>query len=106
MATTKITTKDNLIKNISAATEIEIPIVKAVYNGLETEIKTLLAEANKEQDVTVKVFEGISFDSTWFVGKEKKNNLTGKMYIPESKIKPKVNITRRYCEKINEACFN
>ena len=30
-----------------------------------------------------------------------KNNLTGKMSFVESKIKPKINITRSYCEKLN-----
>ena len=33
--------------------------------------------------------------------KTKKNNLTGKTEFVSSKIKPKFNITRSYCEKLN-----
>ena len=33
--------------------------------------------------------------------KAKKNNLTGQVSLVESKVKPKFNITRSYCEKLN-----
>ena len=60
-----------------------------------------LYDVNKKHDVCIKLFEGISLDGKYIPEKTKKNNLTGKENLIESKIKPKFNITRSYCEKLN-----
>lgn len=91
--------KKKLIKSVrSSHTKTTI---KDIYNTLENTIFDLLYSVGKKQDVCIKLFEGISLDGKYVSEKTKKNNLTGEVCIVESKIKPKFNITRSYCEKLN-----
>ena len=76
-------------------------VVKDVYGLLENIIFKSLSSVDADQDVCIRLFEGVSLDGTYIPEKTKKNNLTGEMSIVESKIKPKFNITRSYCEKLN-----
>lgn len=76
-------------------------VIKDVYGVLEDIIFDILSSVDKEQDVCIKLFEGISLDGTYVPEKTKKNNLTGETNLVHSKIKPKFNITRSYCEKLN-----
>jgi nucleoid DNA-binding protein len=75
-------------------------VIKDVYNLLENTIFNYLSSVDKKQDICIKLFEGISLDGIYVPEKTKKNNLTGEFSIVESKIKPKFNITRSYCEKL------
>ena len=75
-------------------------VIKDVYNLLENIIFNSLSSVDKKQDICIKLFEGISLDGTYIPEKTKKNNLTGEISFVESKIKPKFNITRSYCEKL------
>ena len=77
-------------------------VVKDIYDILESSIFEHLSSVDEEQDVCIKLFEGISLDGTYVEGKVKKNNLTGKVNLVPSKIKPKFNITRSYCDKLND----
>ncbi len=94
-------TKENIIKEIAKQTNNNISDTKAFYNALEDYIFNLLYSVNKKQDICIRLFEGISLDGTYIPEKTKKNNLTGETVLVESKIKPKFNITRSYCEKLN-----
>ena len=94
-------TKDKIIKNIARQTNKNIYDVRNFYNTLEDVIFNLLLSVNEEQDVCIKLFEGISLDGKHIPEKTKKNNLTGEVNVVESKIKPKFNITRSYCDKLN-----
>lgn len=94
-------TKESLIRNIAKNTNNNIYDVREVYNALENIIFDTLYSVNEEQDVCIRLFEGISLDGKYISEKTKRNNLTGKLSIVESKIKPKFNITRNYCEKLN-----
>lgn len=94
-------TKENLIRDIAKQTKNSISNVKDFYNTLEDIIFDILSSVNEEQNVSIKLFEGVSLDGIYVPEKTKKNNLTGKMSFVESKIKPKINITRSYCEKLN-----
>ena len=76
-------------------------VIKDVYNLLEDTIFESLSSVDKKRDVCMKLFEGISLDGTYMPEKTKKNNLTDEIIFVESKIKPKFNITRSYCEKLN-----
>ena len=76
-------------------------VVKDVYNVLEDVIFGVLSSADKKQDICIKLFEGVSLDCKYIPESVKQNNLTGKASLVESKIKPKFNITRYYCEKLN-----
>lgn len=94
-------TKDNIIRNIAKQTNKNISDIREIYNVLENNIFEILSSVNEEQDVCIKLFEGISLDGKFAPEKEKKNNLTGEVKLVDSKIKPKFNITRSYCEKLN-----
>lgn len=94
-------TKENLIKIIAKQTKKSISDTKDFYNILENVIFDMLSSVDKEQDVCIKLFEGISLDGTYVPEKTKKNNLTGETNLVHSKIKPKFNVTRSYCEKLN-----
>lgn len=94
-----IISKKKLVKSIrSVHTKA---VVKDVYSTLENTVFDILSSVNKKQDVCVKLFEGVSLDGKYIPEKIKKNNLTGEMNTVESRIKPKFNITRSYCEKLN-----
>lgn len=98
---TKITyTKDMLIKKIAEEYGIGVKIVRSIYNQLEEDIFEILSSANLNTDVSIRLFEGISIDSSFLPEKTKVNNLTGETIVASSKIKPKANITRNYCEKL------
>ena len=94
-------TKENLIKEIAKQTNNNIFDTKVFYNALESVIFDLLHSVDENQDVCIRLFEGISLDGKYVPEKTKKNNLTGETSFVESKIKPKFNITRSYCEKLN-----
>lgn len=95
-------TKENLIKDIARQTNKNISDVKDIYNALEKDIFDILSSVNEDRNVCIRLFEGISLDGTYIPEQTKKNNLTGKTSFVESKIKPKFNITRSYCEKLND----
>lgn len=97
----KVIKKENLIKSIAKQTKYNIADVKSIYNALESSIFNILSSVNKDEDVCIRLFEGISLDGTFVPEKTKKNNLTGETHFVGSKIKPKFNITRSYCEKLN-----
>lgn len=94
-------TKDMLIKNIAMMSGNDVKVVRAIYNALEEDIARLLSLASPDTDVSLRLFEGITINSTFVPEKTKINNLTGEEIIASSKIKPKANITRNYCEKIS-----
>ena len=94
-------TKENLIRNIAKETNKNIQDVKDVYNSLENLIYDALSSVGVNRDISIRLFEGISLEGIYVSEKTKKNNLTGEVKRIESKIKPKCNITRSYCEKLN-----
>lgn len=93
-------TKAQIIKMVARYARIRTNLVKKVYEGLENEIVRLLATATKDNDISLRLFEGISIDSEFLPPKEKVNNLTGETITTLEKIKAKANITRYYCEKL------
>ena len=94
-------TKENLIKKIAQQTNRTISDTKEFYNALEDILFNTLSSVDEKQDICIKLFEGISLNGVYISEKTKKNNLTGQINLVESKIKPKFNITRSYCEKLN-----
>ena len=96
-------TKESLIKDVARQTNNSIGDVKYIYNTLEKTIFDILSSVDVNGDISIRLFEGISLDGTYVPEKTKQNNLTGKTSLVESKIKPKFNITRSYCEKLNQS---
>ena len=76
-------------------------VIKDVYNTFENVISETLSSVDKKQDICIRLFEGISLDGKYVPEKTKNNNLTGEISFVGSRIKPKFNITRSYCEKLN-----
>ena len=101
-----VKTKENIIREIAKQTEKSVQDVKVVYNAFEELIFTALSSVDKDKDICIRLFEGISLDGEYISEKTKKNNLTGKVEFVSSKIKPKFNITRSYCEKLNNTINN
>ena len=94
-----IISKKKLIKSIrNSHTKT---VIKEVYNMFENVIFDSLSSVDKKQNVCIKLFEGISLDGKYVSEKTKNNNLTRETVFVGSKIKPKFNITRSYCEKLN-----
>lgn len=98
----KVVKKENLIREVAKQTNNNISDVKLIYNALENIIFNALSSVDENEDICIRLFEGISLDGTYIPEKTKKNNLTGEVNLVESKIKPKFNITRSYCEKLND----
>lgn len=94
-------TKESLIKDVAKQTNKSINDVRDIYNALEQAIFNTLSSVDVNGDISIRLFEGISLDGVYIPEKTKQNNLTGKVNFVESKIKPKFNITRSYCEKLN-----
>ena len=93
-------TKDMLIRSIADACHKDMGTVRNFYNVLEENVAKLLSSATPDTDVSIRLFEGITIDSTFVPEKTKVNNLTGNVITSASKIKPKANITRSYCNKL------
>lgn len=94
-----VISKKKLIKSIKNSHTKNV--VKDIYNIFENVIFDTLSSVDKKRDVCIKLFEGISLDGKYEPEKTKQNNLTGEMSFVGSRIKPKFNITRSYCEKLN-----
>ena len=94
-------TKESLIRDIAKQTNKNIGDVREIYNTLEITIFDILSSVMANGDVAIKLFEGVSLDGIYIPEKIKQNNLTGKKSLVKGKIKPKFNITRSYCEKLN-----
>lgn len=98
----KIITRENLIKIITKNSDNNISEIKDFYNTLENTLFDLLLSTNVNEDICIKLFEGISLDGKFIHEEIKKNNLTGETITVPSHIKPKFNITRTYREKLND----
>ena len=97
---TKTYTKEMLVKKIAEECGKDMTTVRKIYNALEESIVELLSSADLQIDISIRLFEGITIDSSFIPEKTKVNNLTGKVITTASKIKPKANITRSYCNKL------
>ena len=58
-------TKENLIRDIAKQTKNSISNVKDFYNTLEDIIFDILSSVNEEQNVSIKLFEGVSLDGIY-----------------------------------------
>lgn len=93
-------TKEMLIKNIAHKCRRDTRIVRLVINALEEDIFDILSSADKDKDVSIRLFEGISFESTYLPYRDKTSNLTGEKIVASERVKAKANITRYYCDKL------
>ncbi|MBQ9657191.1 MAG: HU family DNA-binding protein [Clostridia bacterium] len=95
-------TKDKLIRDIAKNGRLyDIDTIRMIYNELENNIRQYLSMTTNEQNIKIKLFEGMTIQGEYAPEQTKVNNLTGKQMTISSRIKPKVNITRTYCQKLN-----
>ncbi len=98
-----VITKDMLIRQVASDTYTSQATVRSIYEGLEQRIfENLMKASENNPKITIKLFEGVNFESKYVPSKKKKNNLTGEVIQTISKIKPKVVFTRNYMEKLSE----
>lgn len=94
-------TKMQIIKMVARRARVRKSLVRKIYEELEDEIMALLSDAKIDDDISLRLFEGITIDSEFLPAKEKLNNLTGETITTREKIKAKANITRYYCDKLS-----
>lgn len=97
----KTYTKDMLIKIVSKDCMIDRRTVKKVYESLESNIANILSDADESNNMSIRLFEGISLNSTYIPEHDKVNNLTGNVVTVAGKIKPKAHVTESYAKKLN-----
>lgn len=99
----KITyTKAKLIKRISNSLGIRSIIVRKIYEELEESIIELLSTANEDNDVSIRLFEGITIEGEFSPEYEARDPRTGNDVVASCRIRPKVNVTRNYREKVTK----
>ena len=77
---TKIVTKDSLIRAIAKQSKKNLLDTKDFYNAFENVIFDILSSVNEEQDMYIKLFEGISLEGNYMAGA----NIAGFMKVAES----------------------
>lgn len=95
-------TKREIIRQVTLRTMYDLPMVKNVYNALGDVIENLLLTARANNEVTLKMFNGLSLTGKCIPEKTKKNNLTGRTIQVPSKVKVKMVTSREFCERMNE----
>lgn len=103
-------TKDMLIKDIARECFGDRNVVRSIYETLESRIFELLSSADESNDISIRLFEGISLHSTFVPERDKVNNLRsddshlvpGEVITVKSRIAPTARITRSYQKKLTE----
>lgn len=95
-------TKEKLIRQVAQICERDLKTIHKIYDALEEVVASNLATANEEKDVQVRLFEGISINSTFLPERSYTNYFVGEEMKAKEKIKVKANITRRYSENLTK----
>ena len=93
-------TRDDLVNMISGETGVSQNFARSIYDTMEEKIRFMLSQANENEDVKLKLFEGIALECKFIPEKVRKNNLTGEIITAKSKRKVKGKITKNYLEKL------
>lgn len=93
-------TRDDLVNMISGETGVSQNFARSIYDTMEEKVRFMLSQANENEDVKLKLFEGIALECKFIPEKVRKNNLTGEMITAKSKRKVKGKITKNYLEKL------
>ncbi|HIT89066.1 MAG TPA: HU family DNA-binding protein [Candidatus Merdenecus merdavium] len=96
-------TKQQMIEAIARENNIDIEIVKKVYNRFEQNVFLMLQSVTPEEPVEIRAFEGISIQGVHQSEREKKLNYNGEKATIPSRIRAIAKITRNYNKKLNNA---
>ena len=97
---TKRISRSDLMRIVANNTTASRDIVSEVYKAIEEALFEQVASADKNNDVEVKLFDGVTVRATYCPQKDKLNNLTGDVIKTVSRIRPKITFTRSYCDKL------
>ena len=93
-------TRDDLVNMISGETGVSQNFARSIYDTMEEKVRFMLSQANENEDVKLKLFEGIALECKFIPEKVRKNNLTGEIITAKSKRKVKGKITKNYLGKL------
>ena len=93
-------TRDDLVNMISGETGVSQNFARSIYDVMEEKVRFMLSQANENEDVKLKLFEGIALECKFIPEKVRKNNLTGEIITAKSKRKVEGKITKNYLEKL------
>ena len=96
----RIFTRDDLVNMISGETGVSQNFARSIYDVMEEKVRFMLSQANENEDVKLKLFEGIALECKFIPEKVRKNNLTGEIITAKSKRKVKGKITKNYLGKL------
>lgn len=86
----------------NATPNLDISVINTVLDSVENTIFAIIKNTNYNEDVSIKLFDGLYINSTYSPSERRKNNLTGEIIDTKSKIKVKSKITRTYETKVNQ----
>lgn len=98
-----VITKEQLITQLAESGHIPVPVMRSIYSTFEQCIFTYLSSATPSEDITVKLFDGMSLECRYIPETETTHPETRKRITVPGKIWAKPKITRYYNRKINEA---
>lgn len=101
-----VITKEKLISDIAKKEEIPLSTLQSIYKTLENYIFENLSSTTPTKNVEIKLFNGISIESTYHKSKEMIHPETGEIFETQDKIWAKPKITRYYNRKLNEKFTN
>jgi nucleoid DNA-binding protein len=78
--------------------------IKDIFDGVEAVLERLMSEANSEDQLEVKIFEGLTVGTKYYPAKKAMNPKTGKKITTDEHIYPVAKYTQGYQNKIREAC--
>lgn len=100
---TKKITRESLIKSVAKATMVNSEIVREFFDELEDLIFEHLSSVNENENVAIKLFNGMTLNGVFVPEHKIRNNNVSENDTVPSKIKPRFNITKHYIEKLNMA---
>ena len=78
--------------------------IKDIFDGVEAVLERLMSEANSEDQLEVKIFEGLTVGTKYYPAKKAMNPKTGQKITTDEHIYPVAKYTQAYQNKIREAC--
>ena len=78
--------------------------IKDIFDGVEAVLERLMSEANSEDQLEVKIFEGLTVGTKYYPAKKAMNPKTGEKITTDEHIYPVAKYTQAYQNKIREAC--
>ncbi|MCI9545584.1 MAG: hypothetical protein HFH60_02670 [Lachnospiraceae bacterium] len=86
----------------NASSNLDASVINTVLDTVENTIFTMIKNTDRNEIVSIKLFDGLYIHSIYSPSERKKNNLTGEMIDTKSKIKVKPKVTRAYETRVNQ----